>query len=202
MCLQNCCHRPFVGALSELFKVFWLTTQGAGVGNGERIRRRAEVRVTVFCWLTYVDYVLHHWVSGRRGFQSAGHRDPQDDTNDGTCAHTCFICRYRLIPHTLLTFTLRFWLIERSGLLYWLYTVCLFKSTALSSALSYTVDVLVFSVALWGVGEVPPRQTFPGFVSRLERSKEKLQDSSSADLAVVSYKSAPGTRGKRLVLFS
>lgn len=46
------------------------------MGNGENIGQRAEVRVTVFFWLTYVGYVLLHWLSGRRGFQSAGLRRP------------------------------------------------------------------------------------------------------------------------------
>lgn len=134
---------------------------------------------------------LHMWVmfsitgfQEGEGFSLLGTETRQDDTNDGTCAHTCFICHYRLTPHTLLTFTLRFWLIERSGVLYWLHTFCVFKFTALSSTLSYTVDVFVFSVALWGdsrVGEVWPRQVIPGFINSWKTGaiRGKAQGSSS-----------------------
>lgn len=160
---------------------------GPGTGNGEKIRQWAEVRVTVFCWLTYVGYVLHHWVSGRRGFQSAGHRDPAGRHkwwNMRTHLLYLPLSTHTCIPHTLLTFTLRFWLIERSGVLYWLHTFCVFKFTALSSTLSYTVDVFVFSVALWGdsgVGEVRPRQAIPGFINSWKTGaiRGKAQGSSS-----------------------
>lgn len=157
---------------------------GARMGNGENFRQWAEVRVTVFCWLTYVGYVLHHWVSGRRGFKSAGHRDPagrHEWWNRRTHLLYLPLSIYTCIPHTLLTFTLRFWLIEHSGVLDWLHTFCVFKFTALSSALSYTLDVFVFSVALWatlGSGRCDPDRRFLGSLAA-GRLEEKLQASSS-----------------------
>lgn len=148
----------------------------AGMGNGENIREWAEGRVTVFCWLPYVGCVLHHWIPGRRRFQSAGHRDPAGQHEWwNTRAHLLYppLSTYTCTPHAPLSFTLRFWLIERSGVVFWLRTFCLFKFTALFSTLSRTVDVFVFSVAL---------RANLGDREGWERSEETLPAPSSACL--------------------
>lgn len=145
-------------------------------------------------------YVLHHWVSGRRRFQSAGHRDPAGRHEWwNTCTHLLYppLSTYTCIPPTPRTFTLRFWLIERSGALFWLHTFCVFKFTALFSTLSYTVDVFVFSIALRGDSEV-------GKVWR-KSSRPPHQHPCRfrwAGLCFLNSESAHGTQGKRFVLFS
>lgn len=142
-------------------------------GNGENIRKWVEVRVAVYCRLTYPSSVLHHWLPGWRGFQSAGHRNPGRTTwlTEPTCTPALSaIIDLHLHPYShyirraLLIFTLRFGLIELSCVPYWLHTFCFFKSSKLSHTVLVWLSACLCFLLLWGdvaVGEV----RLPGIIS-------------------------------------